>query len=104
MRASKPKGIFVPHSKTHKAKLIAIVALEAEHQYLAQEGSRGSRPWVYLDDLEQPAWALKACSVLGVEPEQWRSAVQDWLEPGQSVKQLLVSVVQRNLEAPDRSE
>ena len=77
------------HSRDHQAKLLAIVTLEAEHQYLGSDEYQASRPWSRLDDLAQQAWSMKTCKALGISPERWRSAVSTWRHPGQSVKLLL---------------
>lgn len=77
------------HSKEYQARLLARVAQEAERQYLVSEDYVDAWPWNSLDDLNQQAWSWKACSVLGISPEQWRSAVNICRVPGQSVKLLL---------------
>lgn len=77
------------HSKEFQAKLLAIVSLEAEHQYLGSNDYRAAWPWSSLDDLNQQAWSWKACDALGVSPQQWRAAINACRTPGQSVKLLL---------------
>lgn len=77
------------HSKEYQAQLLAKVAKEAERQYLESENCADVCPRSSLDDLNQQAWSWKACSMLGISPEQWRSAVNICRIPGQSVKLLL---------------
>jgi len=94
----------VPHSSADKARLLAIVALEAEHQYYGSNEYRASCPWSLLDDLAQQAWSMKACSALEITPETWRSAVEACRIPGQSVKQLLAEIRWGYTEKAERPE
>lgn len=77
------------HSKKFQSQLLARVSQEAERQYVASDVYRTVGPWSSLDDLNQQAWSWKACSVLGISPQQWRTAVNVCRVPGQSVKLLL---------------
>ncbi len=77
------------HSKEFQSQLLARVSQEAERQYVASDEYRTAWPWSSLDDLNQQAWSWKACTVLGVSPQEWRTAVNVCRVPGQSVKLLL---------------
>lgn len=79
----------MPNSREYQAQLLAKVAQEAERQYVGSGDYSDAWPWSSLDDLNQQAWSWKACSALGISPEQWRSAVNICRISGQSVKLLL---------------
>lgn len=77
------------HSKEFQSQLLAKVSQEAERQYVASDEYRAAWPCSSLDDLNQQARSWKACNVLGISPQQWRTAVNVCRVPGQSVKLLL---------------
>lgn len=71
-----------------------LLAVTVQAQRLHAESPDGRRvDWSELDDLQQQAWAWNACQTLGQPLERWRVAISTSLQPGQTVKQLLSTIL-----------